>query len=80
MTLPQYKNGDTLYTIICRADDAKSKLVKWSTTSRSIQAKIEEHRMHIFDHNTLMIFVVTWQHEWDTILVWDCYAKRHIYF
>ena len=80
MTLPVYKNGDALYTIICRADDAKIKLSKWTTTSRSIQARVEENRMHIFDHNTLMIFVVTWCHTWDNILVWDTYQKRHLYF
>lgn len=80
MTLPVYKNGDPLYTIICRADDAKSKLSKWIATSRSIQARIEDNRIQIFDHNTLMIFVVTWQHAWDNILVWDCYTKRHVYF
>ena len=80
MTLPQYKNGDALYTIICRADDAKAKLSKWTTTSRSIQARVEEHKLQVYDHNTLMIFVVTWNHSWDTILVWDTYQKRHLYF
>ena len=80
MTLPVYKNGDPLYTIICRTDDAKSKLFKWTTTSKSIQARVDENRMHIFDHNTLMIFVVTWNQSWNNILIWDNYAKRHIYF
>ena len=80
MTLPQYKNGDALYTIICRGDDAKAKLHKWTTTSRSIQARVDDNKMHIYDHNSLMIFVVTWNHTWDNILIWDCYTKRHIHF
>lgn len=80
MTLPAYKNGDPLYIVICRIDDAKTKLSKWTTTSRSIQAKVDEQKMYIYDHNTLSLFVVTWTHGWDKILVWDTYAKRHVYF
>ena len=80
MTLPQYKNGDPLYTIIYRDTEARNCLQKWTTTSKSIQARVEDNRMHIFDHNTLMIFVVTWNHGWGNILVWDTYLKRHISF
>jgi hypothetical protein len=80
MTLPSYKNSDPLYTIIYRSADAKARLTKWSTTSRSIQVRIDDNKMHVFDHNTLMIFVVTWPHSWDNILVWDIYIKRHISF
>ena len=78
--IPAYKNGDPLYIVICRIDDAKTKLSKWTTTSRSIQAKVDEQKMYIYDHNTLSLFVVTWTHGWDKILVWDTYAKRHVYF
>ena len=78
--IPAYKNGDPLYIVICRIDDAKTKLSKWTTTSRSIQAKVDEQKLYIYDHNTLSLFVVTWTHGWDKILVWDTYAKRHVYF
>lgn len=78
--IPAYKNGDPLYIVICRIDDAKTKLSKWTTTSRSIQANVDEQKMYIYDHNTLSLFVVTWTHGWDKILVWDTYAKRHVYF
>ena len=80
MTLPQYKNGDPVYIVICRIDDARPKLSKWTTTSRSIQARVDDQKMYIYDHNTLSLFVVTWQHGWDKVLVWDCYARRHVYF
>ena len=78
--IPAYKNGDPLYIVICRIDDAKTKLSKWTTTSRSIQGNVDEQKMYIYDHNTLSLFVVTWTHGWDKILVWDTYAKRHVYF
>lgn len=80
MTLPVYKNGDALYTIIMRDPEARNYLHKWTTSSRSIQAHVDNNKMHIFDHNTLMIFVVTWPHAWDNILIWDTYQKRHVYF
>ena len=78
MTLPSFKSGEPLFTVIMRDAEARSKLTKWSTTSRSIQARVEENRMHIFDHNTLSLFVVTWTHGFGSILIWDPWAKRHI--
>ena len=80
MTLPVWKNGVSIYTIVYRCDDAKQHFTKWLSTSRSIQAKIEENRLHIYDHNTLSLFVLNWPFSWDNILIWDCYAKRHVYF
>jgi hypothetical protein len=80
MTLPTFKNGDALYTVILRSNDAKNQLAKWSTTSRSIQARVEDNRMHIYDHNTLSLFMVTWTHGWDNMVIWDPWTKRHISF
>ena len=78
MSLPIFKNGDPLYTVIYRTDDARNRLQKWTTTSRSIQARVDDNRMHIYDHNTLSLFIVTWIHGWDSLIVWDTWAKRHI--
>ena len=80
MTLPIYKNGDPLYTIILRDQEARNQLTRWIQSSKTIQARVEDNRMHLFDHNSLMIFVVTWAHSWDNIMVWDTYQMRHIYF
>ena len=80
MTLPVFKNSDSLYTVIMRDPEARTRLQKWTTTSRSIQARVDDNKLHIYDHNTLSLFIVTWAHGWDNILVWDCYTKRHISF
>jgi hypothetical protein len=80
MTLPIFKSGDALFTIILRNPESKQLLSKWITTSRSIQARVEDNRMYIYDHNTLSLFVVTWPHSWDNINIWDNWAKRHITF
>ena len=79
MTLSVFKNGDVLYTIIFRNPEAKFLLQKWMTTNRHAQARVEENKLHIYDHNTLNIFSITWPNGWENILVWDCYMKRHIY-
>jgi len=78
MTAPLAKNGDALYTVILRAPDAKSQLTKWINSSRSISARVEENRMHIYNHNTLSLFMVTWTHGWDNLVIWDTWTKRHI--
>jgi hypothetical protein len=80
MTLPSYRSGEPLFTIIMRDPDARNLLTKWSTTSRSIAARVEDNRMHIFDHNTLNLFILTWEHKWDNIVIWDPWVKRHITF
>jgi hypothetical protein len=78
MTLPIFKNGDALYTIIYRHEDAKARLIKWSNTSRSIQSRIDDNKLYLYDHNSLSLFIVNWSFSWDNVLIWDCYAKRHI--
>ena len=80
MTLPIFRSGDALYTVILRDPEARNRLTKWSATSRSIQARVEENRMHIYDHNTLSLFIVTWTHGWDNLVIWDPWTKRHITF
>jgi hypothetical protein len=78
MSLPIFKSGEPLFTVIYRDTEARNRLTKWTTTSRSIQARVDDNRLHIFDHNTLSLFIVTWSHDWDNILVWDIYLRRHI--
>ena len=78
MTLPVFKSAEILYTVIVRDPEAKNNLSKWLSTSKSVQARVEDNRMHLFDHNTLSLFIVTWTHGWDNLVVWDPWSKRHI--
>lgn len=78
MTLSTFKNGDALYVVILRDPQAREWLTEWTKTSRSIAARVEDNRMQIFDHNTLSLFIVTWNHGWNNMVVWDPWAKRHI--
>jgi hypothetical protein len=80
MTLSSFKSGEALYTVILRDPEARNRLTEWSNTSRSIQARVEDNRMHIYNHNTLSLFLVTWTHSWDNMFIWDPWAKRHLNF
>ena len=74
-----FKNGDALYIIILRDPNAKSLLQKWAISNRHAQVKVEDNKLHIYDHNTLGLFFVSWKNGWDNILIWNTYLKRHIY-
>jgi hypothetical protein len=78
MSLSTYRSTEPLYTVIHRDSAARDRLTKWAATSRSIQARVEDNRMHIYDHNTLSLFIMTWTHGWDTVVVWDTWEKRHV--
>jgi hypothetical protein len=78
MSLSNYRIFDPLYTVIYRDPSACDRLNKWSKTSKSIQCRVEDNRMHIFDHNTFSLFVVTWTHGWESLMIWDPWLKRHV--
>lgn len=78
MTLASYRSDQPLFTVIVRDTQARDWLTRWTQTSRAIAARVEDNRMHIFDHNTLSMFIVTWPHSWDLVVIWDPWSKRHI--
>ena len=78
MSVSVFKNGDALYTIIFRDPNAKTLLQKWASSNRHAQVKVEDNKLHIYDHNTFNLFFLTWKNDWDNILIWDTYLKRHI--
>ena len=79
MTVTAYKSNTALYIIALRDDDAKSKLTRWVNSKPNASARVEEHRLQIYDQNTLNLFAVTWTHNISNITIWDCWNRRHIY-
>jgi len=79
MSIPSYKSNTVLYVIAVRDEDATNKLTKWLSSNRHASAKVEEHRLQIYDRNTLDLFVVSWPHSINNVTVWDCWNRRHIY-
>jgi hypothetical protein len=78
MTASTYRTSEPLFTVIHRDPSARARLTAWVGTSRSIQARVEDNRMHLFDHNTFSLFLMTWTHGWDNLVIWDPWAKRHV--
>jgi hypothetical protein len=78
MTIPVYRSGEPLFTVIMRDPEARNRLTSWTATSKSISARVEDNKMHIFDHNTFSLFMITWTHGWDKVVIWDPWVKRHI--
>lgn len=78
MTQSILRGTEPVYTVILRDPAARAMLTKWTESSRSISARVEDNRMHLFDHVTFGLFMVTWTHSWDNMVIWDPWAKRHI--
>ena len=78
MSVSTSRSEQPLFTVILRDADARNLLTRWCQTSRSIAARVEDNKMHLFDHNSLSMFLVTWTHSWDSVMIWDPWAKRHI--
>ena len=79
MTLPSYKSNTALYIIALRDEDAKNKLTQWVNSHSNASARVEEHRLQIYNQNTLNLFVISWPHNIHNLTVWDCWNRRHIY-
>jgi len=79
MTITAYKSNTALYIIALRDEDAKSKLTKWVNSRPTASARVEEHRLQIYDQNTLNLFIVSWGHSMSNLTIWDCWNRRHIY-
>jgi hypothetical protein len=78
MSQPHNRAAEPLFIIAHRSPDAHARLTRWIASNRNIQARAEDHRMYIYDHNTLSLFVLTWTHGWDQVVIWDTWLKRHI--
>lgn len=78
MSLSTYRSTEPIFTVIHRAPAARDRLTTWTATSRSIHARVEDNRMHIYDHNTFSLFMMTWAHGWDHVVIWDPWSKRHV--
>lgn len=69
MTIPSYKSTTAIYIIAVRDDNAKEKLNQWLAANRNASAKVEDHRLQIYDQNTLNLFAVTWTHNISNITI-----------
>jgi hypothetical protein len=78
MTITPTRSVEPLYIVIVREKNAQQLLIEWAK-SNNAQVSIDTNRMKIFDNRAYSLFQVSWPHNWDNVLVWDCWLKRHIY-
>jgi hypothetical protein len=78
MTSTAYQMTLALFVVVYRDAQARHRLTEWSRSSRSIQCRVEDNRMHLFDHNNMSLFRVTWSHGWDSVMIWDTWLRRHV--
>jgi len=69
--------GEPVYTIISRHKDALKMFSSWSRNN-TCKVKIAENKMHLYDQRSYDVFLVTWKHSLDNILVWDHWNRRHL--
>jgi len=77
MTIPTYRATEALYIVIVRDRDAERLLRDWARANNQ-QVAIENNRMRLFEDRSLNLFTVTWTHNWNNVLIWDTWNKRHI--
>ena len=77
MTISNFRASEALYIVIVRDRDAERLLRDWARTN-NMQVTIENNRMKMFEDRSLNLFNVTWAHDWNNVLIWDTWNKRHI--
>lgn len=81
MTITSYRAVEPLYIIILRNNNqAESLFRNWIRDNKVEHANVNGNRMMLHDQRSLEQFRVSWNHSLSTIMVWDTWNRRHIYF
>jgi len=78
MTISNYAHSEPLFIVIVRHKDANRILQEWAK-EHGLSVIIEGHRMKLYDTRSLAVFQTQFSGDWKTVLIWDCWNKRHIY-
>ena len=79
MPLPSYRAAEPLYVVILRNQQAENLLRTWVREHKIEHASVNGNRMMIHHQSTFDRFLITWNHTWDLVTVWDTWNRRHIY-
>ena len=78
MSISTIRHGEPLYIVIMRDPRAGALFKAWISDNRIKNCQITENKMHMYDQHSLNTFMITWT-EWDNLVVWDAWNRRHIY-
>ena len=79
MSLPSYRAAEPLYVVILRNQQAENLLRTWVRENKVDHAVVTGNKMMIHHQSTFDRFLISWNHSWDSITVWDTWNRRHIY-
>lgn len=79
MTISNFRAHEPLFIVIIRSKTGEQALKDWVKLS-NCQVSIEGNRMKIFDIQTLNRFQMDWPGDWESVIIWDTWNKRHIWF
>lgn len=79
MSFISYKSIEPLYIISIRKQQNADTLFKsWIQQHRVEHAVIQNNRLILYNQLGFEKFRITWSHDWNHIMVWDCWNRRHI--
>jgi hypothetical protein len=79
MSTLNFKSADPLYIVILREGQAESLFKSWIKNNRIEHVVVTGNRMMLHHQNAFDRFLVTWNHGWDDLTIWDTWNRRHIY-
>lgn len=79
MAIEIFRAVEPLYIVILRNTQAENLLRSWVRDNKIEHANVNGNRMMLHHQQAFDRFLVTWDHNWDSITVWDTWNRRHIY-
>jgi len=79
MNIISYKSSEPLYIIsIQKQHNAEELFRTWIQQHRVDHAVVQNNKLILYNQLGLEKFRITWCHNWNQIIVWDSWHKRHI--
>jgi hypothetical protein len=80
MSIPSYRSVEPLYIIILHNNtQAESQFRAWIRNNKIDHAVVNGHKLMLHHQQALDRFMVTWHNNWEQIVIWDTWNRRHIH-
>jgi hypothetical protein len=79
MSITSFRTAEPLYIVILRNQQAENLLKSWIKEHRVEHANVNGNRLMLHHRAAFDRFILTWNHDWDLVTVWDAWNRRHIY-
>lgn len=79
MSITNFRTAEPLYIVILRNQQAENLLKSWIKEHRVEHANVNGNRLMLHHQGAFDRFMLTWNHDWNLVTVWDAWNRRHIY-